>query len=342
MRVEEDGSGRREAVAVSGVHCRGTGRRARDLEDRAIVNCQNCNASLAGAYCSDCGQKAVDVNRPLRELVHEGLESLTAFDSRVLRTFWPLIRRPGFLTIEYLEGRRARYVPPFKLYLFVSFVLFLTLGFAKVDLIRHADDGESSNGVVLTLNDAIESKQEEPPKEGKLGNQKEGTPTDPASTEVELSNASEATEESGGEESFLGIDLEDALENETQLEANFVSRLAQIVFLLVPAFAALLHLVYWRSGRLYIQHLIFSLHVHTLAFLVAWLKTMLGFGPEILGKLGEWLLPAVLVYVYLAMKRVYGQGWLKTLLKMLVLWILHLLVLAVVFFAAFLLAASMA
>ncbi len=61
----------------------------------------------------------------MREFASETFESFTHADSRLWRTLWLLVSKPGFLTVEFLEGRRARYLPPFRLYLVLSVVLFL-------------------------------------------------------------------------------------------------------------------------------------------------------------------------------------------------------------------------
>jgi len=82
--------------------------------------CPNCSAPLKGPYCSDCGQRQTDLDRPFRDIAGEAMESFLSFDARILRTVWPLVRRPGLLTVDFLAGRRARYVHPFKLYFAAS------------------------------------------------------------------------------------------------------------------------------------------------------------------------------------------------------------------------------
>ena len=68
------------------------------------------------------------------------LDDIFSFDSRASRTLWPLITRPAFLTKEYFAGRRVHYVPPLRLYLFISIVFFISLKFFIA-----ADDGNSIN-----------------------------------------------------------------------------------------------------------------------------------------------------------------------------------------------------
>lgn len=47
------------------------------------------------------------------------------FDSKIFKSYFPLIFKPGFLTIEYLQGKRTKYIPPLRMYIFVSIVLFI-------------------------------------------------------------------------------------------------------------------------------------------------------------------------------------------------------------------------
>ena len=85
--------------------------------------CLNCEVPLTGPYCSACGQKAVDPRETLRAILHDALGDVIAWDTRVLRTLRRLITSPGFLSREWAAGRRARYVPPFRLYVWLTLVL---------------------------------------------------------------------------------------------------------------------------------------------------------------------------------------------------------------------------
>ena len=92
---------------------------------RAAHRCLNCGAVLTGRYCANCGQ-AADVHVPsTAELVHEALEGITHSDSRLWRTLYLLWFKPGKLTQEFVAGRRAAYLPPFRLYLVLSILFFL-------------------------------------------------------------------------------------------------------------------------------------------------------------------------------------------------------------------------
>jgi hypothetical protein len=87
--------------------------------------CKNCDTPLEASYCPQCGQRDIELDRPLPELLGEALRETLDVDGRAARTLWTLIRRPGVLTSEFLAGRRRRYSPPFRLYLISSLLFFV-------------------------------------------------------------------------------------------------------------------------------------------------------------------------------------------------------------------------
>lgn len=91
--------------------------------------CDNCHASLSGPYCAQCGQQTESTIKYFWVVILHLLDDIFSFDSRVARTLSPLFFRPAFLTTEYFSGRRVHYVPPLRLYLFISIVFFITLKF---------------------------------------------------------------------------------------------------------------------------------------------------------------------------------------------------------------------
>ncbi|MDZ7685100.1 MAG: DUF3667 domain-containing protein [Gammaproteobacteria bacterium] len=89
--------------------------------------CPNCGEALRGQWCYRCGQNQRSIHRFFLTLVAEALEDVFSLDSRTGRTFFDLMFRPGFIATEYFAGRRARYLPPVRVYLITSFLLFFLL-----------------------------------------------------------------------------------------------------------------------------------------------------------------------------------------------------------------------
>ena len=89
--------------------------------------CPSCGTPALGRYCEHCGEKRrSDHDFSVRHILSEALETLTHFDSRILRTTWTLVSRPGLLSVYYFAGRRIRYLAPLRLFLLLSVVYFLS------------------------------------------------------------------------------------------------------------------------------------------------------------------------------------------------------------------------
>src|SRR5437016_897371 len=86
-----------------------------------VERCTNCGAPLTGEYCASCGEHRLDA-RDLRlsSFVRRTLHNVTSVDDRLLLSIRYLITRPGFLTLEYVRGRRRRYFQPLELFLLVN------------------------------------------------------------------------------------------------------------------------------------------------------------------------------------------------------------------------------
>lgn len=92
--------------------------------------CLNCGTTLTGAYCHGCGQRG-HVHRTLGAFMHDLLHGVFHFEGKVWRTLPDLAIRPGRLTRDYIEGKRARYVSPLALFLFMVFLMFAVVGWTS-------------------------------------------------------------------------------------------------------------------------------------------------------------------------------------------------------------------
>ena len=92
------------------------------------MNCKNCNEKLTGKehFCSNCGQKNI-TNLNLKYLLDDFLDNYLSLDSKLFKTIKKLVFSPGFLSMEFLQGRRAGYVPPVKFYIAVSVLFFFLI-----------------------------------------------------------------------------------------------------------------------------------------------------------------------------------------------------------------------
>ena len=96
------------------------------------LRCHNCKAPLTGPFCHICGQRDNDLRRPIWTFFRELMDAIFDTDSKIIKTIILLVLMPGGLSRAFMEGRRARFLPPFRLYVVLLFVFFSTLSLANV------------------------------------------------------------------------------------------------------------------------------------------------------------------------------------------------------------------
>ncbi|NNF59300.1 MAG: DUF3667 domain-containing protein [Rhodothermaceae bacterium] len=96
-------------------------------EEGQVERCPNCGAPSGGAYCATCGQKDQPLRQPVHRFVSDAVKEYFGIDGRLWRSLGLLLFRPGRLTREYFEGRRARYLRPLRLYLTATLTFFFLL-----------------------------------------------------------------------------------------------------------------------------------------------------------------------------------------------------------------------
>lgn len=297
------------------------------FEELQEHECPNCGHEFKGYYCPNCGQSDTEFDRPVGFVFYDFLGNFFAFDSRFLLTFRDLLIRPGFLTNEFFRGRRARYAPPFRVYIFVSFVLFLLLQIMTNRALEHSYDkiGGNEQGVAIAdsvLNNNLDSLSGA------------GIKTDSVKANISLSDIFsaknplesmqktadqleqnlETTQDSSKRKQIK--ELSNMLRSPEQLISKVFKYLSWAFFILLPLFALLLKLFYARRKIYYIRHLIFSIHIHSFLFFVLTVIVALNliFSKGV-GELSFWLLILVPVYIYLAFRNFYKQGYMKTFFK---------------------------
>lgn len=97
------------------------------LAERTEKNCLNCGTTVLGRYCQDCGQENIEPKETVLHLVTHFVGDLFHFDGKFFSTLKYLMFRPGFLSTEYVRGRRMSYLHPIRMYVFTSFIFFVCL-----------------------------------------------------------------------------------------------------------------------------------------------------------------------------------------------------------------------
>ena len=255
-------------------------------------HCRNCGEVLRGEFCHRCGQPERHLRAPIRSLLAEWLQEYATLDTRFLRSFISLLFRPGFLTNEYIAGRRARYIPPLRLYLFVSVVFFFVLTtrttYFSAENVAVGDNELLAPGIVVKMDTAADDTTAR--KTFEVESQREGIL-------YRLSRYIETKIETSGADVIR-----------QNFTTGFKSNLPRMMFLLLPVFALLLKILYARRKTLYVDHLIFSIHFHCFLFLAL---LAIAFVQERKGP----ILFLLLFYLFLSLRGVYRQSLGKTLLK---------------------------
>ncbi|WP_229218182.1 DUF3667 domain-containing protein [Rugamonas apoptosis] len=270
----------------------------------APSRCANCQATVSGNYCHQCGQETVLHPPSTREFLHEFIGHYVALEGKLWGTLGRLLFRPGALTNEYVRGRRVRFVQPLRLYLTLS-VLFFAL-IKLVNPINLASSEAATSAAATPATHHVAQAQA----------QAHAAPAKPQRGEVVFFD-------DDGEGDLLVTGLKgfwpagaDKLKHQEQylsgltdaqrvdvFTAGFYHFAPYAMFLLLPLFALYLKLLYLGSGRRYGEHLLFALHVNAFAFFL-FMCLMLPMPGVAQFALWIWLLG----YLPWAMRRVYQGG----------------------------------
>ena len=328
-----------------------------------------CGTRLRGQYCGSCGQRSRSRLISIWQLLKEAFGDLLELDSRLWKTIIPLLVRPGQLTRDYLEGRRARYMPPFRTYLVLSLIFFVVAFFdphKDLSFFFEAEPPPTPEEIA-----AIEEKK-------KASAEKKQAERDAAVEKLRALEAEgkidpkvleELEDDQGGLSiNFGGDDDDDAFfgdcskasisgdedfpewlqkrftddrvreiceRNNRRGIDNFqdaiVDKIPIALIVLLPLMALVLKILYPLSRRYFVEHLLFFVHFHAFFFLILTLQVLfnslmssLAFASDA----GTLVIVAasfyIPVYLYKAMRRVYGQGHLITIFKYLILLITYL------------------
>jgi hypothetical protein len=317
-----------DTTARFGEHLRFT-RRVLDAPD--TPRCLNCGAAVTARYCGSCGQRQQPLDLRLPHLLGEALEGVTHADSRLWRTLVPLIIRPGHLTREFLSGRRASYLPPFRLYLVVSLAFFLIAALVpdtllKVNVGEDAEAARATSAAIGEL-DARIAAETRPEARAALERLR--------ATAATAATAADARSGAGGAGASsrcalvsegpgtawlaprLKAGCEKAFRESGALPAALAANLPRSLFVFLPVVAFVMLALYWRPRRRYVEHLLFLVHQHAAMFLVfAIAVPVLALVP---GGAADVLTGTLAIYlgwyVYRGMRRMYGQGRARTLAK---------------------------
>ncbi len=275
-------------------------------------NCLNCGTALQDKYCSQCGQKDIDPNPALNELLGEFFAELFTLDSRLFRTLKTMVLSPGQVTKDYNAGRRTRYVPLMKLYLGISFLFFLLMALGDSPFLRYSNSGDGDkDGSSITVTTP------QPEAEKKTGtNALEPNTIKP----LKIETAPSASDE----EKFVVNTINKSNKSSAEIKQSILKNLHYLMFFLMPVFALMTKILYRRFDSLYAHHLVFSVHLHTFSFSALALVSLVALsGIKLLTDIVSLLSLSIPVYLFLALRRLFGQSRAKTVFKVMLLCIFY-------------------
>jgi hypothetical protein len=315
---------------------------------RSEKNCLNCGHYVEERYCTHCGQENVEVKESFRHLIGHFFSDLTHYDSKFFTTLKDLLFKPGYLTNEYLAGRRVNYLHPIRMYVFVSFLYFLvTLSFNGLE--SKTEEAIANNASQNTRNQIADSLRtmlsagEKNTLSGKIKDsviRKILTKIDTGS----LHNIDFTFIFNVEYKDLVAFDSSQRLlpvqKREKGLKPWMYHRwlnsinlygkkglkyramdrtehfIPKMMFVLLPLFALLLKLFYNKKKYYYSDHVIFSLHFHTAAFLIFLVFSIVSLlFPPFRNDAQNFQSLLVIIYLGIALRRTYGQPLLLTIVK---------------------------
>jgi hypothetical protein len=257
------------------------------MSDSSSTPCLNCGAPLTGLYCSKCGQKVPHGDLTLGELFHELTHELSHWDGKIPQTLKAMFFRPGLLTQDFLAGRRARWLPPLRLYLVITFVYFVSQ--PLVERITHRAAKQLAQ---VTATDST------------------GRPT------AVTPQVRRQIRNSSFGRLFGEARLERAVLNAPRLNGIIQGAFPKAMFILLPIFALLTRIA-WPKLR-YPAHLYPALHLHSAwfgAFTVTTLATIFSPSLNVDGVIQLAAFVYCVWYGVVALHRIFGESWGKTIVK---------------------------
>lgn len=276
----------------------------------SLLHCKNCETTFEGKFCPNCGQSVFEYQRPFRFLLADFTGNLFAFDTRFWKSLKALTIKPGRLTKDFIQGKRARYMSPFRFYIFVSFLfLFIFSGFLghevsvsdenKQDVYKVLD--EAKNNVVTRDATAIDS-----------------VTTTENTFNFEFGNDTSLRSKEEKEEKLAKVKdgVVKVMENPKIYMNSFLKFLSWALFLIMPVYAGILWLFNRKTAPYYYSHLILAVNQHSFWFLILSLYFSIQyFLPNKTSDPEFFLLLLLPIHTFLGFKQLFERSWLRTLSK---------------------------
>jgi len=287
-------------------------------EAKPLTHCENCGTELRGHYCSNCGQAAVNYHRSFRHVIVDVLDSFLNWDSKFIRSMGLLLWRPGWLTNQFIDGRRVRFLHPLRLYLLVSIAFFLCAKLIPVGGTGTIKPEDMSPEVRARFEEKMEKVRKKQransffhitTDQKNESNPPYVTPAAvaetaamPAAADAAIDEVvSEVTAETGAKapgphlkfgnnndraKTPFGVWIEQRIKDRIGEDGSkgrlFIetlrSNLSTMMLFCIPLFAFVLKILYLRQKRFYIEHLVYALNIHAFFYLAVMIVVFISLG----------------------------------------------------------------
>lgn len=303
----------------------------RSVQRQDNTPCCNCATIYSGNYCPECGQESFIGAPTTIDFIYEFLTRNIFERGKMPRTIWHLLRYPGGLTVDFLEGRRARFIRPVRLYFGLSVLYFLLLSLSinlsgKISAEMFEASSNASNEASAK---APGNKLKAPSLPAELANDPEkplpdisNTPDKPEINVQVLGNyfgrgPADALQKRINQ--FIKLPQEEQLHQALQALFN---QAPKAMFFLVPVFAFLLKLLFILRRIPYGAHLLFAFHCHAFVFLCL-LIILLPLPGVVSGIVSSIIFWPMWLYPLLAIRTTYACSWFSAIWRWLTLSILY-------------------
>lgn len=252
---------------------------------REEKNCLNCGTVVIDKFCHHCGQENIETHENFFHIAWHFITDYFHFDSKFFRSLIPLFIKPGFLTREYWDGRRMRYIPPLRLFFFVTIIFMISMSY----FYKHFGD-DVKKGMIKVDSDVAQYDSMS------IANMEDKV----RAREI---TAAKATNERRLRKLSKGID-------------DFFIYVKYITFCLLPIYALVFKLLYIRRKTFYVDHLVYMMHVQSFVYSLFTIALLVPFVfPAAFSFILRFVQIALLIYVGVSLHYLYRQRWWKTALK---------------------------
>ena len=311
------------------------------LKERIEKDCLNCGTTVQGRFCQQCGQENVEVKENFSHLLMHFIEDLTHFDGKLWKTLKLLLFKPGKLTQFYMDGKRASYIHPIRMYLFISAVFFLFMFTGDVpERPEGMNIADPKKDVAAGLRDGFDLRMG-----GDTVKFKTVAEYDAAQQKMPVAKRANWFE-SAIEKKSIEINQKynhDKFKIGKALIEQFEHYFSRMLYISLPIFAFFLWVLYRRNkNHFFVDHLIFSIHIYCAFFIFLFAVKLINVNTELLFHKTFGIVAAItpfilFFYLYKSLRNHFQQSRGKTLLKFFILNIWTILLMAVLMTAFILL-----